>query len=74
MSTIPTKPTREEVARAIVRAATLDDLETAFDLREAYLDAHPDDSDIREMGALLDALAATLAGKESGTAPVGAKE
>ena len=74
MSTIPIFITRKEVARAIVRAATPDDLAVARDLRETYLAAHPDDADIREMGALLDALAATLAGKESGAAPVGVKE
>ncbi len=53
-------PTREAVARAIVRAATLEDLDEARQLRDVYLQHHPDDSDILEMGTALDALADAL--------------
>ncbi len=57
-------PTREQVARTLVRAATPDELTEARALREQYLATHPDDSDIQEMSALLDALAEALKPRE----------
>lgn len=58
-------PTREEVARAIVRAATPDELDEARTMREDYLQRNPEDDDIRAMDELLDSLADALAPKES---------
>ena len=58
-------PTREVVARAIVRATTPDDLTEARMLREAYLLQNPNDTDIQDMGDLLDTLAAALKPKDS---------
>jgi hypothetical protein len=54
-------PTREEVARAIVRAATPEDLEEARAMRESYLQQNPQDDDIRAMDELLESLAQALA-------------
>lgn len=58
-------PTREEVARAIVRAETPEELEEARTVREAYLQRNPQDDDIRAMDDLLDTLAEVLAPKDA---------
>ena len=63
-------PTREEVARAIVRAATPDELAEARSVREAYLQRNPHDDEIRAMDELLDSLAEVLRPKETQTAPM----
>ena len=55
-----TTPTPQEVARAIVRAQTLQELEDARVMRETYLAVHPNDEDIAAMGDTLDALAVAL--------------
>ena len=58
-------PTREQVARALVRAATSDDFAAARLMHEAYLAAHPGDTDIRDLGELLTALPAALSDQEA---------
>ncbi len=60
--------TREEVARTIVRAASPDELAEARALREAYLQRHPHDEEIRALDELLDSLADVLRPKETQTA------
>ena len=67
-------PTREEVARAIVRATSMDELDDARALREAYLVANPDDEDIQEMGELLTQMETVLKPKESHEAVTNEKQ
>jgi len=57
MSVVPTK---KEVAVAIVRAKTQEEIEAAQKLRAAYLQANPDDADILEMGETLSLLSDAL--------------
>ncbi|MBC8138654.1 MAG: hypothetical protein H8F28_22470 [Fibrella sp.] len=57
--------TREEVARAIVRAETPEELDEARTMRETYLQKNPDDKDIRAMDELLESLTDALTPKES---------
>ena len=58
-------PRREEVARAIVQAATPADFDRARDLYDAYVAANPADTEIADLGELLDTLSAVVAGTDT---------
>lgn len=61
-------PTKKEVAAAIVRAGTPEEINAARELREAYLCANPGDTDIQEMGETLDLVEGVLKDVERRTA------
>ena len=63
-------PTREEIARAIVRAATPDELAEARAVREEYLQRNPEDDDIRAMDELLTQLETAIVSEPEGPAKV----
>ncbi len=56
-------PTRETVARAIVLAATPDEFDRAREQFDAYVAAHPDDTEITDLRELLNTLSVAVSGQ-----------